>query len=99
MEKLRSLTTTCIIGVLFGITTMASPAQTFTKLVNFELTNGADPQYVSLLQGLDGNFYGTTSNGGVNNCGGENSCGTIFKVTPSGNLTTLLQFLFPHQLY
>jgi uncharacterized repeat protein (TIGR03803 family) len=39
-----------------------------------------------LLQGTDGNFYGTTYNGG----GSGN--GTIFKITPQGQLTTLHSF-------
>jgi len=46
------------------------------------------------VQGLDGNFYGTTSAGGIvtSICGGSGSCGTVFKITPSGTLTTLYKF-------
>ncbi|HLX96823.1 MAG TPA: choice-of-anchor tandem repeat GloVer-containing protein, partial [Verrucomicrobiae bacterium] len=39
-----------------------------------------------LVQGANGNFYGTTYNGG------SNALGTIFKITPQGLLTTLLSF-------
>jgi uncharacterized repeat protein (TIGR03803 family) len=39
-----------------------------------------------LVQGIDGSFYGATSEGGV----GRN--GTIFKITPTGKLTTLYSF-------
>jgi uncharacterized repeat protein (TIGR03803 family) len=39
-----------------------------------------------LIQAGNGDFYGTTFRGGV---GGE---GTVFKITPSGNLTTLYSF-------
>ena len=42
--------------------------------------------YASLIQALDGNFYGTTYNGG----GPDN--GTVFKMDPSGSLTTLHSF-------
>ena len=42
------------------------------------------------MQGADGNFYGTTSSGGFANC--TDGCGTIFKITPSGTLTTLYRF-------
>jgi uncharacterized repeat protein (TIGR03803 family) len=36
-----------------------------------------------LVQGKDGNFYGTTSSGGTN------SSGTIFKITATGTLNVL----------
>lgn len=52
--------------------------------------DGANP-LAGLVQANDGNFYGTTSNGGSSSqCGG--GCGTIFKMTPTGNLTTLYSF-------
>ncbi len=38
----------------------------------------------------DGSFYGTTFEGGTNDCFG--GCGTIFKVSPTGSLTTLHRF-------
>jgi uncharacterized repeat protein (TIGR03803 family) len=45
------------------------------------------------VQGLDGNFYGTTYQGGANpNCSISGGCGTVFKVTPQGILTTLHSF-------
>jgi len=61
-------------------------AQTFTTLVNFDVTDGSFSQ-AALMQGVDGNFYGTTYYGGI--CG---LCGTVFKVTPGGTLTTLHDF-------
>jgi uncharacterized repeat protein (TIGR03803 family) len=67
-------------------TAIASPAQTFTSLVSFDGSNGAYPVYGSLIQGLDGNLYGTTQEGGVNNYG------TVFEVTAGGRLTTLDSF-------
>ena len=50
---------------------------------------------VGLIQATDGNFYGATSAGGVDrecNNGNFFGCGTIFKVTPGGKLTTLYTF-------
>jgi uncharacterized repeat protein (TIGR03803 family) len=41
-----------------------------------------------LVQSADGNFYGTTTTGGS----GNNARGTIFKITSSGQLTTLFTF-------
>lgn len=73
-------------GSFFKIT----PQGQFTSLYSFcpanaNCTNGDGP--TSLLQGSDGNFYGTTLLGGT----GDNG-GTIFEVTPQGNLTTLYSF-------
>lgn len=48
--------------------------------------------YAGLIQATDGNFYGTTSQGGDNCITGYYGCGTIFKITPSGTLTTLYNF-------
>lgn len=59
---------------------------TFTTLANFNTTDGWFSQ-AALTQGADGSFYGTTSFGGV--CA---SCGMVFKITPTGTLTTLHSF-------
>jgi uncharacterized repeat protein (TIGR03803 family) len=47
--------------------------------------DGAYPQ-ASLIQGTDGNFYGTTLEGGTSNNG------TVFKMTPGGVETVLYSF-------
>ena len=78
----------CFVILLCAATAVASSAQTFTNLVSFNGTDGANPYYMSLVQGTDGNFYGTTSIGGANNYG------TVFKVTSAGALTTLHSFSF-----
>ncbi|HEX8811273.1 MAG TPA: choice-of-anchor tandem repeat GloVer-containing protein, partial [Terracidiphilus sp.] len=44
-----------------------------------------------LVQGTDGNFYGATNFGG-NGTDCQTSCGTIFKITAAGKLTTLYDF-------
>lgn len=60
-------------------------AQTITNLVTFMGPNGATP-YDALVQGTDGNFYGTTDGGTFQ---GKFYPGTVFRITPSGALTTL----------
>jgi uncharacterized repeat protein (TIGR03803 family) len=70
-------------GVVFKIT----PGGTYTNVYRF--TGGADgsnPE-APVIQGPDGNFYGTTSDGGTN------ALGNVFKLTPTGTLTPLWQFI------
>src|SRR5580698_7613513 len=83
-------------GTVFKIT----PQGTLTTLYFFcaatnyqNCTDGYAPTG-PLAQGPDGNFYGTTSEGGnINVCSGlEPGCGTIFKITPGGTFTTLYRF-------
>jgi uncharacterized repeat protein (TIGR03803 family) len=75
-------------GTVFKITTSG----TLTTLYSFcssDMAPGcADGSFpgVALVQGTDGNFYGTTQSGGAN------SAGTVFKITPSGTLSTLYSF-------
>jgi uncharacterized repeat protein (TIGR03803 family) len=47
------------------------------------------------VEGNDGNFYGTTTAGG-NTVACGSGCGTIYKITPAGALTTLYQFDITH---
>jgi len=87
MSKLGLLQAAGIVLVLCITTAIAAPAQTFNNLLSFDATNGAQPWYGSLVQGTDGNFYGTTSYGGT-----EDNYGTVFKITPAGTVTTLHLF-------
>lgn len=50
--------------------------------------DGARP-YGSLVLALDGNFYGTTAAGGLSCRGSSEGCGTVFKMTPAGQLSVL----------
>ena len=61
-------------------------AQTFTTLYSFNGTGGGNP-HAPLVQGNNGNLYGTTANGAI-----ENRGGTIYEITPGGALTTRYQF-------
>jgi uncharacterized repeat protein (TIGR03803 family) len=82
-------------GTLFKVSTNG----VLTTLVLFNITNGASPN-AALTMGNDGNFYGTTEEGGTTNKNilygaspwvGQ-GFGTVFKVTTNGTLTTLVFF-------
>jgi uncharacterized repeat protein (TIGR03803 family) len=45
-----------------------------------------------LIQASDGDFYGVTGSGGIDCSFGSGGCGTIFKITKDGILTTLHRF-------
>jgi len=79
-----SFTTSAVISGLYSIT--SSPAAIVNVLYNFTGSNDGAAPYAGLIQGTDGNFYGTTYSDGINNQG------TVFKLTPSGALTTLASF-------
>jgi uncharacterized repeat protein (TIGR03803 family) len=69
----------------------AGEAQTFTTIHTFNGGDGSGPDAV-LVQGRDGQLYGTTASGGTGTCSPYSGCGTVFKVDTSGNLTTLHNF-------
>src|SRR6202043_232824 len=79
-------------GTIFKI----APNGTLTTLYRFcsqggsNCTDGGGPS-TGLIQALNGDFYGATAYGGAFNSGGG---GTVFKMTPSGALTTLYSFCF-----
>ncbi len=74
------------VGVVFMMYAAMTPvhAQSLRSLLSFNGNNGADPNS-SLIQGPDGGLYGTTAQGG-------NGYGIVFKLTPSGKLTTVYSF-------
>jgi uncharacterized repeat protein (TIGR03803 family) len=129
-----------VLAVLLGLGRGIAAAQTFTSLASFDGANGREPYYVYMVQGVDGQLYGTTYMGGANGegsvfeistggtikiiysfcslsgctdggepwadlllasdgnfygttaIGGANDGGTVFKMTPTGTLTTLYSF-------
>ena len=77
-----------------------TPGQLPATLYSFcSLSGCADGQAPmgALVQGADGNFYGTTAYGGtgtacLNAVPNILGCGTVFEITPTGTLTTLYNF-------
>src|SRR4030095_7650568 len=66
------------LGSVFRIT----PGGELTTLQSFVYNDGYDPSG-GLIEGRDGNFYGTTS------VGGTKGVGTVFQISPDGALTVL----------
>jgi uncharacterized repeat protein (TIGR03803 family) len=76
-------------GTVFRIT----PTGALTTLQIFDGADGAYPVYGGLIQSSNGDLYGTTFGGGTAACPAFSSgCGTVFKISPSGTLTTLYNF-------
>jgi uncharacterized repeat protein (TIGR03803 family) len=70
-------------GTVYKLT--LTPSVKLTTIFSFDGTHGEFPA-APLVQGTDGNFYGTTEQGG------SNGAGVVFKITPAGKLTVLHNF-------
>ena len=74
---------------------VAQAGVSFTSLYSFHVfPNGENPE-AGLVQGSDGNLYGTTSAGGTNGHFDDHGIfvgGTVFKIGTNGGLTTLHSF-------
>lgn len=83
-------------GNLYGTTGLGTVFKVTLSGTLTTLGNAGGPSLAALVQGKDGNFYGTTARGGANTCTLRTSyrvsCGTVFKITPSGTVTTLASF-------
>ncbi|MGB8014184.1 MAG: choice-of-anchor tandem repeat GloVer-containing protein [Terriglobales bacterium] len=86
VRKVVLAKTLCAVFALGVTAAIGSSAQTVTTLASFTGLDGDEP-HSSLVQGTDGNFYGTTNYGGPNAMGG-----TAFDISPGGALTTLYAF-------
>jgi uncharacterized repeat protein (TIGR03803 family) len=86
MKRLGFGKVACVVVVFCAVSGVAALGQTFATVASFDGTNGSDPYAGSLVQGANGDFYGTTAGGGANNGG------TIFEVTSAGTVTTFYSF-------
>jgi uncharacterized repeat protein (TIGR03803 family) len=89
VNKLNGSKLIVVAFLFFVATTIVAAAQTFKTLVSFDETNGQYPQLMSFLQSTDGNFYGTTLEGG------SAGAGTIVKLDSDGDLTVFHSFAGP----
>jgi uncharacterized repeat protein (TIGR03803 family) len=91
MSNLGWWKTTRAVFLVCAATTITARAQTLATLYSFDYTDGANPQG-TLVQATNGDFYGTTIDGGAASGCSPYGCGTIFKITPGSTLTTLYSF-------
>jgi uncharacterized repeat protein (TIGR03803 family) len=82
---LRNRNLLAIVAAIITIGCITVSAQALTTLHSFNGGDGRSPE-ATLVQGSDGNFYGTTA------LGGAHAKGTVFKIDTTGSLTTLHSF-------
>jgi uncharacterized repeat protein (TIGR03803 family) len=79
-------------GAVYQITPAGKEKTLYSFCAQAGCPDGANPA-AAPTQASDGKLYGTTENGGVNGtCGNNFGCGTVFKITTAGTLTSLYSF-------
>jgi uncharacterized repeat protein (TIGR03803 family) len=86
-NHLKPLAMALVIAAFCLAAAQVSSAQVFSTLVSFDQTNGANPDYGALVQGINGNLYGTAENGGE-----RTTYGIIFEISDTGAFTPLYRF-------
>jgi len=89
----RLLSSFLLISAWLFVAQRSVSAQSYTESVIYNFcsqggsncTDGSQPS-TSLIQASDGNFYGITA------AGGSTANGTVFRLTPTGTLTTIHNF-------
>lgn len=95
MKRTSNLIAASLLALFFTTRLQAqTPVPAIAQLFGFACDssgricpNGKQPN--SLIQSADGNFYGTTPLGGT----GNQAAGNVFKITGSGQLTTVFTFV------
>src|SRR5690349_16290969 len=90
MIRLKSALSNTGLVLLCLVLPDARAGVAFTNLYSFTGSSDGGNPYAELLQGIDGNFYGTTE------YHGPNGRGTVFKMTGNGALTNLIAFTGPN---
>ena len=79
-------------GTIFKTTASGHATLVYTFCALANCADGSSPTG-GVVQGIDGNFYGTTRDGGNGPlCSSNGYCGNVFKLTPAGALTTIYNF-------
>jgi uncharacterized repeat protein (TIGR03803 family) len=85
MSRMDGWKRQCAVLIVIAASGIPIAAQTFTTVHSFTGADGSNP-YAGLVQGFDGNLYGTTIYGGAH------GSGNVIRVTPSGEVTSLYDF-------
>jgi uncharacterized repeat protein (TIGR03803 family) len=80
-------TTTDVGGSAYGTVFKITPAGVLTTIYTFTGNTDGSEATGALTLGSDGNFYGTTGDGGL-----AQEYGTVFKITPAGVFSTIYFF-------
>lgn len=89
MQTRSIATALALASLLVASSPGTASAQSFSVLHSFSGNDGRNPA-ARLMQASDGNFYGTTSSGGLAaDCPDQAGCGVIFMMTPGGAVSTL----------
>lgn len=85
----------CVVSAFCLAAGMPAMGQGFTVIHDFAgyLTESGAQPFSGLIQGTDGNFYGTTSEGGGGSC--TFGCGTIYRITADDTFSVLYSFQEP----
>jgi uncharacterized repeat protein (TIGR03803 family) len=83
-QHFPSILALAVLAFTFSLAVCAQ-AQTVTNLANFDGSNGHDPQG-GVIQATDGNFYGVTFTGGTKDSG------SMFQLSPGGQLRSIYSF-------
>lgn len=75
-----------------GTVFSATLAGTETVLASLPGGAGGETPTQALVQASNGNFYGTSSTGGLTEARCPSGCGTVFQITPAGAFTVLYEF-------
>ena len=82
-------------GTVFKFVPGNAPTVVYSFCAQSNCADGTYP-YTGLTLASDGNFYGVTAEGGSYGANCQTvipyGCGTVFRITPSGTLTTLYTF-------
>lgn len=92
MRCIRFWAGVCLASVFLCFSAQLSSAQSFSVLDTFYGPNGANPLYIVPIQGTNGNIYGTTTDGGTENCPPPLGCGITYEMSPSGLEKPLWKF-------